>query len=211
MRRPITLLLAILLISSSLISAQPFDATRYKDLSFRNIGPFRGGRSAAVTGIPGEPTIGFFGSTGGGVWKTTDGGQTWSNLSDGFFGGSIGAVAVSSWDPNVLYAGGGEVTVRGNVSSGTGMWKSVDGGKTWTDVGLKDSRHIPRITIHPRNPDLVYAAVLGHLYGPNEERGIFRSQDGGETWERILFVSNEAGAVDLVMDPGNPRILYASI
>ncbi|MCZ6746952.1 MAG: glycosyl hydrolase, partial [Acidobacteria bacterium] len=132
-------------------------------MEWREIGPFRGGRSAAVAGIPDDSQTYYFGATGGGVWKTTDAGGTWKPVSDGFFGGSIGAVAVSQWDPNVLYAGGGEKTIRGNVSHGDGMWKSTDAGRTWTSKGLKDSRHIPRIRIHPRNPDLVYAAVLGHL------------------------------------------------
>ncbi|HDZ59047.1 MAG TPA: glycosyl hydrolase [Ignavibacteriales bacterium] len=153
----------------------------------------------------------YFGGAGGGIWKTTNGGETWKNISDGFFGGSIGAIAVSEWDPNVIFVGGGEGTVRGNVSHGYGMWKSVDAGKTWKQVGLKDSRHILRIRIHPRNPDIVYAAVLGHLFGANEERGIYKSKDGGETWQRILFVNNEIGAADLVMDPVNPRILFASM
>ncbi len=187
-----------------------YNDSLYNALEYRCIGPFRGGRSAAVTGVPGAPMTFYFGGTGGGVWKTTDGGQTWFNISDGFFGGSIGAVAVSEWDPNVIYVGGGEKTVRGNVSHGYGMWKSVDAGKTWKNIGLTDSRRIPRVRIHPKNPDLVYAAVLGHLFGPNEERGVFRSSDGGNTWENILFVSNEVGAVDLVMNPNNPRILFAS-
>ena len=150
------------------------------------------------------------GSTGGGVWKTNDGGSSWENISDGYFGGSIGAVAVSEWDNNVIYVGGGEKTVRGNVSYGYGMFKSVDAGKTWTSIGLKNSRHIPRIRIHPKNPDLVYAAVLGDLFKSSDERGIYRSMDGGKSWQRILFANADAGAVDLIMDPNNPRILYAS-
>jgi photosystem II stability/assembly factor-like uncharacterized protein len=190
--------------------AQSYDEALYGALEYRNLGPYRGGRSAAVTGVPGRPSTYYFGGAGGGVWKTTDGGQTWKNISDDFFGGSIGAVAVSEWDPNVIYVGGGEVTVRGNVSHGYGMWKSEDAGKTWKHIGLDDARRIPRIRIHPRNPDLVYAAVLGHLFGPNEERGVYRSKDGGATWEKVLFVSDEVGAADLVMDPTNPRILYAS-
>lgn len=182
----------------------------YNSLQWRNIGPFRGGRSAAVTGVPGKSNLFYFGSTGGGLWRTTDAGNTWENISDGFFGGSIGAVAVSEWDNNVIYVGGGEVTVRGNVSYGYGMWRSTDAGKTWKSVGLKESRHIPRIRIHPKNPDIVYAAVLGDLYKSSEERGVFRSLDGGQTWKRILFANADAGAVDLCMDPNNPRILYAS-
>ena len=182
----------------------------YGGLEWRNIGPFRGGRSAAVTGVPGKPNLYYFGSTGGGVWRTTDAGSTFENISDGYFGGSIGAVAVSDWDPNVIYVGGGEKTVRGNVSYGYGMWKTVDAGKTWSEIGLKNSRHIPRIKIHPKNPDLVYAAVLGDLFKPTSERGIYRSKDGGQSWEQVLFVNDNAGFVDLVLDPTNPRILYAS-
>ena len=187
-----------------------FETALFDAVEWREIGPFRGGRSAAVTGVPGHPNLFYFGATGGGVWRTKDGGQTWENISDGFFGGSIGAVTVSEYDPNVIYVGGGEVTVRGNVSSGYGMYKSVDAGKTWTHIGLDNSRHIPRIRVHPRNPDLVYAAVLGDLYKSSEERGVYRSKDGGQTWERILFANADAGAVDLVMDPNNPRILYAA-
>lgn len=182
----------------------------YEGMQWRNIGPFRGGRSAAVTGVPGKANLYYMGATGGGVWRTTDAGGTWENISDGFFGGSIGAVAVSEWDNNVIYVGGGEVTVRGNVSSGWGMWKSVDAGTTWTETGLKNSRHIPRIRIHPKNPDLVYAAVMGDLYKSSSERGVYRSKDGGKSWEKVLFVNADAGAVDLTFDPNNPRILYAS-
>ncbi|TNE57225.1 MAG: glycosyl hydrolase [Bacteroidetes bacterium] len=182
----------------------------YNALEWRCIGPFRGGRSAAVTGVPGKPNLFYFGSTGGGVWRTSDGGRTWENISDGFFGGSVGAIEVAPSDHNVLYAGGGEVTVRGNVSYGSGLWKSEDAGQTWKFAGLKNSRHVPRIRVHPGNPDLVYAAVLGDLFRSSDERGIYRSKDGGKTWERILFVNADAGAVDLCMDPTNPRILYAS-
>ncbi|MEE4216551.1 MAG: hypothetical protein V2I48_02995, partial [Xanthomonadales bacterium] len=179
-------------------------------LEWREIGPYRGGRSAAVAGIPQDRETFYFGATGGGVWKTRNGGGHWDNVSDGFFGGSIGAVAVSEWDPNVIYVGTGEKTVRGNVSHGDGVWKSTDAGRSWKHVGLKDSRHISRIRIHPKNPDLVYAAVMGHLFGPSEQRGVYRSGDGGQSWERILFANEQAGAVDLVMDPANPRVLYAT-
>ena len=179
-------------------------------MEYRNIGPFRGGRSAASTGVPGNKFLAYFGATGGGVWKTNNGGQTWNNISDGYFGGSIGAVTVSEWDPNVIYVGGGEVTVRGNVSHGDGVWKSTDAGKTWKFKGLKDSRRIPRIRVHPKNPDLVYVAALGHLFGPNDERGVYRSKNGGDTWEKILFINDEVGACDLLLDPNNPRIIYAS-
>ncbi len=202
------ILLLVLLVHQA--SGQGLDQRLTDGMKYRLVGPYRGGRSAAVTGVRGQRQEFYMGSTGGGVWKTVDGGQSWKSVSDDFFGGSIGSVAVSEWDPNVVYVGGGEVTLRGNVSHGSGMWKSDDAGKTWQSVGLKDSRHIPRIRIHPKNPDLVYAAVLGHLFGPNQERGVYRSGDGGKTWENILFVSNEAGAVDLAMDPTNPRVLFAS-
>lgn len=188
-----------------------YDEKLYNALRYRCIGPFRGGRSAAVAGVRGDEMTYYFGATGGGVWQTVDGGNTWKNISDGFFGGSIGAVAVSEWDANVIYVGGGEKTVRGNVSHGSGMWKSVDKGKTWKNVGLKDSRHITRIQIHPTNPDIVYASVLGHLFGSNKERGIYKTIDGGLTWKRVLFINEEVGAVDIEMDPTNPRILYASM
>ncbi len=192
-------------------AAAKMDESWFGGLRYRLVGPFRGGRSAAVTGVPGKPLLFYFGSTGGGVWRTTDGGATWENISDGSFGGSIGAVAVSESDPNVIYVGGGEKTVRGNVSHGTGMWKSTDAGKTWKHVGLDDSRHIPRVRIHPKNPDIVYAAALGHLYGPNKQRGIFRSTDGGASWKQVHFVNDEVGAIDLILDPANPRVLYASM
>jgi photosystem II stability/assembly factor-like uncharacterized protein len=190
--------------------AQPFAELQLKGLEWRSLGPFRGGRSAAVAGVPGQPKLFYMGSTGGGLWKTSDGGATWMNISDGYFGGSIGAVAVSDSDPNVLYVGGGEVTVRGNVSHGYGVWKSEDAGKSWKQMGLATSRHISRIRIHPRNPDLVYAAVLGDIFKPSPERGIYRSRDGGKSWDRMLFANEDAGAVDLIMEPGNPRVLYAS-
>ncbi|MCF8238268.1 MAG: glycosyl hydrolase [Saprospiraceae bacterium] len=179
-------------------------------MTFRELGPYRGGRSCTVTGVPGESNLFYFGSTGGGIWKTGDGGRTWKNISDGFFGGSIGAIAVSPSDKNVIYAGGGEITVRGNVSSGEGIWRSEDAGKTWIRAGLPLSRHIARIRIDPRDPYMVYAAVLGDLYEPTEERGVYKSTDGGNSWKRVLFVHDKAGAVDLILDPTNPRILYAT-
>ena len=182
----------------------------FNAMEWRSIGPFVGGRSDAVTGVSGKPNLYYFGSTGGGVWRTVDAGNSWENITDGFFGGSIGAIAVSEWDNNVIYVGGGEKTVRGNVSAGSGMWKSVNSGKTWESIGLLESRHISRIRIHPKNADLIYVAVMGDLFKASEERGVFRSKDGGKSWEKILFANEDAGAVDLVMDPNNPRILYAS-
>ena len=181
-------------------------------LKWRCIGPHRGGRSVAVAGDPSEPMVFYFGACAGGVWKTIDGGTYWENVSDGYFKtAAVGAIAVAESDPNVVYAGTGEACIRGNVAHGDGVYKSTDGGKTWTNMGLQDTRHIGRIRVHPQDPDLVYVAALGHAYGPNSERGVFRSKDGGETWERVLFKSEKAGAIDLSMDPGNPRVLYASI
>src|SRR5688572_25794026 len=204
-----TLLLVLTLFAFTSLAAN-FDPAQYGAMQWREVGPFRGGRSAAVEGIASQPNTYYFGSVGGGLWKTVDGGETWKAVSDGFFGGSIGAVAVAESDPNVIYVGGGEKTVRGNVSHGDGVWKSTDAGKTWKHVGLGDTRHIPRIRIHPKDPETVYAAALGHLYGPNKERGVFKSTDGGKTWKQVLFVNEEVGAVDLILDPNNPRILYAS-
>ena len=184
--------------------------SNYESLKYRSIGPHRGGRSSAVTGVPGKPNLFYFGSAGGGIWKTVDGGDTYENISDGFFGGSIGSVSVSKSDPNVIYVGGGEVTLRGNVSSGYGVWKSVNAGRTWSFSGLPKSRHIPRIVIDPKNHDIVYAAVLGNIYKPTEDRGVYKSVDGGQSWSRVLFSNKHSGAVELVIDPSNPRILYAS-
>src|SRR3954454_22015181 len=171
-------------------------------LEWRLIRPFRGGRVVAVAGDPKEEQTFYFGSTGGGVWKTTDGGIFWENISDGFFKrASVGAIAVAPSDPNVIYVGMGETSIRGNVSHGDGVYKSTDAGKTWTHLGLTDTRHIAKIRVHPQNPDLVYVAALGHAHGPNKERGVYRSKDGGQTWEHVLFRSEIAGASDLVMDP----------
>jgi len=182
----------------------------HESLKFREIGPFRGGRSAAVVGIKNNPNLYYFGGTGGGIWKTEDSGKTYENISDGYFGGSIGSIAIAPSDSNVIYVGGGEVTVRGNVSSGNGVWKSLDAGKTWTFSGLPKSRHIPRIVIDSNNPDIVYAAVLGNIYRPTKERGVYKSVNGGKTWKKVLFVNEQAGAVEIQIDPTNSRILYAS-
>lgn len=192
------------------VSAPAFPEKIYDALEYRLVGPFRGGRSASVTGVPGKPNLFYFGATGGGVWKTEDGGRTWENISDGFFGGSVGAITVAKSDPNVIYVGGGEVTVRGNVSSGYGIWKSEDAGKTWVASGLEKSRHVPKIAVHPSNPNIVYAAVLGDIYKASNERGVYKSTDGGKTWKKTLFSNEQAGAVDLILDPNNPRIIYAS-
>ncbi len=189
----------------------PSLSDRFEGMQFRVIGPFRGGRSAAVTGVRRQPNVFYFGGAGGGVWKTTDGGSNWEPLSDkDFKTGSVGAIAVSESDPNVIYVGMGESPIRGNLSHGDGVYKSTDGGRSWKNVGLEDSRHIARIRIDPKNPDLVYVAAQGHAWGPNAERGVYRSEDGGKTWKKVLGVDEKTGACDLSMDPNNPRILYAA-
>ncbi|MGB3564915.1 MAG: glycosyl hydrolase [Thermoanaerobaculia bacterium] len=189
-----------------------YDGKLFKAMEFRNIGPYRGGRVTAVSGVVGDFETYYMGSTGGGVWKTTDTGVSWKNISDEHFAAaSVGAIAVAQSDPNVIFVGTGSACPRGNVSPGIGVYRSTDAGKSWTHVGLDDAGQISRIRIHPQNPDLVYVAALGHIFGPNEERGVFRSADGGATWEKVLFVSDRAGAVDLAMSPGNPRILFAGI
>lgn len=180
-------------------------------MQYRNIGPTRGGRVVAVAGDPVNKAVFYFGSTGGGVWKTDDAGTTWRNVSDGYFQwASVGALAVAPSDPNVVYAGMGETTIRGNVSRGDGVYKSTDAGQSWQHVGLADTQNIGCIVVHPTNPDVLYVAAFGHVWGPNQERGLYRSTDGGENWERMLFVSDRAGALDIAMDPINPRILFVS-
>ena len=191
-------------------SSMTYDTSLYNSMQWRNIGPFRGGRSCTVTGVPGKPNLYYFGSTGGGVWKTDNGGNTWKNISDGYFGGSIGAVAVSASDPNVIYVGGGEETVRGNVSFGYGVWKSEDAGTTWNSLGLDKTRFIGRIRIHPTNPDIVYVAAIGNIFAAHQDRGVFKSMDGGKSWKKVLYINDTAGVVDLCLDPNNPRIMYAS-
>ena len=209
----ILVLLCFLSLSDGIPKANAgYDSNLFKAMKWRSIGPYRGGRVTCVTGVPGQPLVYYFGATGGGVWKTEDAGLTWNNISDGYFKtGSVGAIAVASSDPNVIYVGTGESCLRNDISPGDGVYKSEDAGKTWKNIGLSDSKHISRIRIHPEDPDLVYVAVLGHVSGINKERGIFRSKDGGQTWEKILFVDQQTGASDLSMDPTTPRILYAGM
>ncbi|MFH1573022.1 MAG: glycosyl hydrolase [Acidobacteriota bacterium] len=219
MRRYLNLLVAVLAVVSSVaLGAQTsaenpntvYNPALYGAMKYRLIGPHRGGRVTAVAGVPDEPQTYYMGATGGGVWKTTDGGTAWHNISDGFFKvGSIGAIAAAESDSNVVYVGTGSACPRGNVSIGDGVWKSTDAGKTWKHVGLPKAGQIARIAVHPADPDRVYVAVLGNVFGPGPDRGVYRSRDGGDTWERVLFASDTTGAVDLVMNPGNPRILYA--
>ncbi|MBS1713854.1 MAG: glycosyl hydrolase [Armatimonadetes bacterium] len=180
-------------------------------LKWRSIGPYRGGRSVACSGVVGRPTEFYMGACGGGLWKTGDAGQTWKCVSDGFFAtSSVGAVTVSPSSPDVVYAGTGERDIRGNISEGDGVYKSTDGGKAWRNVGLKDTQTVARIVVHPSDPNIVWVAALGHIYGPNKERGVFKSTDGGATWRKVLYVSDKAGGCDLCIDPKSPDTLYAS-
>ncbi len=186
------------------------DSMLFSGSKYRLVGPFRGGRSAAVVGDHDQKNTFYFGATGGGVWKTIDGGSNWKNISDKFFGGSIGAVSIAPSDPTILYVGEGEGTLRGNVSEGFGIWRSDDGGRNWRNLGLKDTRHIIRIVVHPKDPDIVWVAAIGHLFGPNLERGVFKTTNGGKTWKKVLYVNDQTGSSDLVMEPGNPAVLYAA-
>ncbi|HJQ26493.1 MAG TPA: glycosyl hydrolase [Blastocatellia bacterium] len=191
---------------------QRVDDSLMKGLRWRSIGPYRGGRSTAVAGVSSQPNVFYFGATGGGVWKSIDGGNNWENVSDTYFKtGSVGAIGISESDPNVVYVGMGESPIRGNVSHGDGVYKSTDAGKTWKKVGLDDTRQVSRVRVHPKNPDIVYVAALGHVWAANDQRGVFKSVDGGKTWQRVLFKSNKAGATDLVIDPTNPNVMYAAL
>jgi len=174
-------LLATLCLVPAALSAQVVDSTAFNGLAWREIGPFRGGRSAAVTGSVARPNEYYMGTTGGGVFKTTDGGLTWHATSDGFFGGTIGAIAVSETNPDIVYVATGEYPIRGNVSHGDGVYRSDDGGATWRYIGLADTRQISRVRIHPKNPNLVYVGAQGHVFGPNPDRGVYRTYDGGRT------------------------------
>ncbi len=188
-----------------------YNPALFDGMKYRMVGPYRGGRSTAVAGIAGNARLFFMGTTGGGVWKTTDAGQWWTNVSDGFFGGSLGAVAIAQADPNVIYVGTGSADIRGNTSTGRGIWKSTDAGKNWEFIGLREAGQIAFVVVHPTDPDRVYVAALGHAFGKNPERGIFRSRDGGSTWDHVLALNDSTGASSLSMNPRNPRELYAGM
>jgi photosystem II stability/assembly factor-like uncharacterized protein len=193
------------------VGAQQYDQSLLKGMKWRLIGPFRGGRALAVAGVPSDPNTYYFGGVAGGVWKSTDGGSNWTPLFDKQPVASIGSIAVAPSDPNVIYVGTGEACIRGNISFGDGVYKSLDGGKTWAHLGLKDTRHIGKVLVHPTNPDIVFVAALGHAYGPNAERGVFRSSDGGKHWDKVLYKDEKTGAIDLTFDPSNPHILFAAL
>jgi photosystem II stability/assembly factor-like uncharacterized protein len=205
------ILTSVVILTASLhLPAQQIDRKTLGGLSWRLVGPYRGGRVEAVAGVPGT-TIFYFGAVAGGVWKSEDAGQSWNPIFDGQPIASIGAIAIAPSDPNVIYVGTGEPCLRGDISYGNGVYKSTDGGKTWTHLGLDDTRHIAKILVDPHDPNLVLVAAIGHAYGPNPERGVFRSTDGGKTWQKALYHDDRTGAVDLVFDPNNPRIVYAAL
>jgi len=183
----------------------------WSGMKWRLIGPFRGGRSVAVTGIPGDPKTYFFGGVAGGVWRSTDGGGNWTPVSDGQAFSAVGSIAIADSDPNVIYVGSGEACIRGNFTTGNGVWKSTDGGRSWQNVGLRDTQQIGAVIIHPRDPNIVLVAALGHVYGPNAERGVFRTTDGGKSWTKVLYRDDKSGAYDVVFDPHNPNIVFASL
>ena len=209
----ILLLLVVLgaLLAAATLSAQTLSENSLKGMKWRLIGPFRGGRVLAVAGVPSDPNVYYFGAVAGGVWKSTNGGLTWTPMFEKEPVSSIGSIAVSPSDPNVIYVGTGEACIRGNISFGDGVYKSVDAGKTWKNIGLRDTRHISHLLVHPHNPNIVFVAALGHAYGPNTERGVFRSTDGGGTWEKVLYKDEKTGAIDLTFDPNNPNILFAAL
>jgi photosystem II stability/assembly factor-like uncharacterized protein len=204
--------LFLLLAATFLLAAATYDPTLFNSMTWRSVGPPRGGRSIDCAGSSSRPLEYYFGATGGGLWKTTDGGLTWRPVTDGQIkSSSVGAVAVSQSNPDIVYIGMGETELRGNIMQGDGVYKSTDAGKTWKHMGLADTQAISRIRVHPTNPDIVYVSALGHPYGANAERGVFRSKDGGQTWEKVLYKDDHAGAVDLCLDPHNPNVLFAAI
>jgi len=196
--------------SAPAVAAVTYDSSALAALGWREIGPYRGGRSVAVAGSVARKNEYWMGTTGGGVFKSTDGGMNWSPASDGYFGGTIGAIAVDERNPDVVWVGGGETPIRGNVSHGDGVWRTANAGKTWTFMGLAETRQIARVRIHPRDPNTVYVAALGNVFAPTAERGIYRTTDAGKTWEKILFRNDSTGAIDLVLDPSNPDVMYAA-
>ncbi|MBV8052260.1 MAG: hypothetical protein JOZ80_13790, partial [Acidobacteriaceae bacterium] len=193
------------------VAGATYDQSLFKGMKWRSIGPYRGGRVLAVTGVPGDPYTFYFGGVAGGVWRTSDGGLNWQPLFDKEAVSSIGAIAVADSNHNVIYVGTGEACIRGNISYGNGVYKSTDSGKTWTNVGLKDTQHIGALIIDPRNPDVVLVAALGHAYGPNPDRGVYRTTDGGKSWTKVLYKDEKTGAIDVVFDPNNPNVVFAAL
>jgi len=205
--------LCLLLVAFPALSvrAQQYDPKLYSEMRWRCIGPFRGGRTVAISGVPQQPNVFYIAAVNGGVWKTTDFGNTWLPIFDEQTSGSVGALAVAPSDPNILYVGSGEGLQRPDLAIGDGFYKSTDAGKTWTHLGLRDAQQITAIVVDPRDPDRVFVSVQGHPYGPSAERGVFRSLDGGKTFEKVLYKDENTGGADLVMDPANPQVLFAAL
>src|SRR2546430_2665912 len=201
----------LLLLPCAALAASQVDPQLFSGMKWRQVGPFRGGRVVAVSGVPGDPATWYFGAVAGGVWKSTNAGSTWQPVFDEQKIASIGAIAVADSDHNIIYVGTGEACPRGNISYGDGVYKSLDAGRTWQHLGLRDTRHIGAIVVDPRNPDVVFVAALGHAFGPNDERGIFRTGDGGKTWQRVLFRDRDSGGIDVVLDPRHPNTPFASL
>src|SRR5882672_3590763 len=206
-----SLLVCSLFLALVSAGAQQFNPNLYSEMRWRMIGPFRGGRTVAISGVPGQPNVFYIGVNNGGVWKTTDYGQTWLPIFDGQPTGSIGALAVAPSNPEIIYVGSGEGLRRPDLSTGDGIYKSSDGGRSWQHLGLRDGQQIAGIVVDPHDPNRVLVAVLGHPYGPNAERGVFRSTDGGLTWQKVLYKDENTGAIDLAFDPANSQIIYADM
>jgi photosystem II stability/assembly factor-like uncharacterized protein len=211
LKRNLIVLLAVCFLSNLTVHAQQYSESSFNAMKWRQVGPFRGGRALAVTGVPGDPATFYFGAVAGGVWKTIDAGGTWKPISDKEGITSVGAIAVSESDHNVIYAGTGEACIRGNITYGDGVYRSIDAGQSWQHLGLKDTRHIGRLIVDPKNPNRVFVAALGHAFGPNSERGVFRTLDGGKTWEKVLYKDDKTGAIDIQFDPNNSNTLYAAM
>src|SRR6266513_141103 len=201
----------LLLLPCAALAASQVDPQLFSGMKWRQVGPFRGGRVVAVSGVPGDPATWYFGAVAGGVWKSTNAGSTWQPVFDEQKIASIGAIAVADSDHNIIYVGTGEACPRGNITYGDGVYKSLDAGRTWQHLGLRDTRHIGAVVVNPRNPDIAFVAALGHAFGPNDERGIFRTGDGGKSWQRVLFHDRDSGGIDVVFDPRNPNTLFASL
>ena len=196
---------------TTILTAQQLDPRLWQDLRWRCIGPFRAGRTVGAVGVPQQPGTFYIGVNNGGVWKTTDYGRTWKPVFDDQPTGSIGDIAIAPSNPNIIYAGSGEGLQRPDLSTGDGIYKSTDGGRTWKNMGLRDAQQIGSLAVDPNDPNRVYVAALGHPYGPNTERGVYRSTNGGETWERVLYKDENTGAIQVEIDPSNPRVIYADL
>src|ERR1044071_269153 len=193
------------------VSAQQLDPNLYSDLRWRMLGPFRAGRVNAVSGVPGQPDTFYFGSVGGGLWRSQNAGRTWTPIFDSTNVASIGAIVIAPSNPSLIYVGTGEADMRDSIAFGNGVYKSLDAGKTWQHLGLEKTKQIGRIIVDPKNPNTVFLAALGNVYAPNPDRGVYRSRDGGATWEKVLFKNDDVGAIDLAFDPVDSKIVYATL